>query len=106
MVFFATKRYIHVVQEGTKEYLFDVPVRFIIRACKSVRARVNEDRVEDKNIAIDLPSILLGRRGNLNYDDMNKIQERGFDVNDDNLPNPENVPEPNPIDIKAPPVLN
>ena len=46
-----------------------------------------------------------GRRGNLNDDDMNKLREQWFDVNDINLPNPENVPEPTHVAINAPPVL-
>ena len=39
--FYAAKRYIHVVQEGAEEYLFDVPVPSMIRARQSVSARVN-----------------------------------------------------------------
>ena len=37
---------------------------------------------------------------------MNKLQEQGFDVNDNNLPNPYDVPDPAPIAINSPPVLN
>ena len=69
--FYAAKRYIHVVQEGAEEYLFDVPVLYTRRARKYVSAQVNEEQVEGDNIATDLPSILSGRRGNLNDDDMN-----------------------------------
>ena len=58
---------------------------------------VNKEQVEGKNIATDLPSILSGRRGKLNDDDMKKLREQGFDVDDDNLPNPENVSEPTPV---------
>ena len=86
--------------------MFDVPVPFMRRARQSVSARVNEEGVEGKNIATDLPSVSLVRRVNLNYDDMNKLQEKFFDVDDDNLPNQENVPEPTPVAIYAPPVLN
>ena len=71
-----------------------------------VHGRVNEERVEGKNIATYLPYILSGQSGNLNDDDMNKLQEQGFDVNDDNLLIPDNVLEPTPIAINAPPVLN
>ena len=71
--FYASKRYIHVVQEGAKDYLFDVPVPYVKSACQSISARVNKERVEGNNIATDMPSILLGQRGNLNDDDMNEI---------------------------------
>ena len=37
---------------------------------------------------------------------MKKIQVQGFDVDDDNLPNPGNLPEPTPVDFNAPPILN
>ena len=67
---------------------------------------MKEERTERKNIVIDQTSILSGRRLNLNNDDMNKLQEQGFDVDDDNLPNPENVPEPIPVAMNAPPNLN
>ena len=100
--FYAVKIYIHVVQEGAEEYLFGVPVTSMSRARQSVSARVNEERVEGGNIATGLPSIFSGRRGNLNDDDMNKIREPGFDVDDDNLPNPENVPEPIPMLLLMP----
>ena len=72
--FYAAKRCIHAIREGYEEYLFDVPVPSVRRACKSVSARVNEERVEGKNIATDLPSILSGRRGNLNDNDMNELR--------------------------------
>ena len=78
--FYAAKKYINVAQEGVKEYMFDVPVPSVRRSCQSVSARVYKERVEDKNITVDLPSISLGRRGNLNNDDMNKLQEQRFDV--------------------------
>ena len=70
-VFYAAKQYICVVQEGAKEYLFDVPVTSVRRARQSVSARVNEEKVEGENIATDLPSISSGLRVNLNDDDMN-----------------------------------
>ena len=41
--FYTAKRYIHMVQEGAKEYLFDVPVPSMRRDCQSVSARVNEE---------------------------------------------------------------
>ena len=69
--FYAVKRYIYLVQEGAEDYLFDFPVPYVRRARRSVSARVNEEQVEGKNIATDLPSIFLGQRGNLNNDDMN-----------------------------------
>ena len=72
--FYAAKRYIRVVQEGSEEYLFDVPVPSVRRARQYVSAQVNEERVEGDNIATDLPSISLGRRGNLNDDDMNELR--------------------------------
>ena len=53
-----------------------------------------------------LPSILSGQRGNLNDDDMNELREQGFDVDDEKLPNLENVPDPTPVAINAPPVFN
>ena len=62
-------------------------------------------RVEGYNIATDLPSIFLGRRGNLNDDDMKELQEQGFDVNDNSIPNTENVSEPTLVAINYPPVL-
>ena len=95
-----------MVQEGSKEYLFDVPVPYARRAFQYVSARVNEERVEGENIATDLPSILSGRIGNLKNDDMNKLKEQGFHVDDEKPPNPENVPEPTPVAINATPVLN
>ena len=76
------------------------------RGRQSISARVNKERVEGENITTDLPSILSGRRRNLNDDDMNELQEQGFDVDEKNLPNPENVPEPTLVDINSPPVLN
>ena len=39
--FYAAKRYIHVVQEGSEDYLFDVPVPSVRRAFQYVSARVN-----------------------------------------------------------------
>ena len=42
----------------------------------------------------------------MNDDDMNELREQGFDVDNDNLPNPENVPEPTNVAINTPPVLN
>ena len=54
--------------------MFDFPVPSVRRARQSVSAQVNKERVEGKNIATDLPSILLGRRGNLNNDDMNELR--------------------------------
>ena len=78
--FYAAKKNINVAQEGVKEYPFDVPVTSVICSRQSVSARVNKERVEDKNITVDLPSISLGQRGNLNDDDMNKLQEQRFDV--------------------------
>ena len=69
--FYAAKRYIHVVQEGSNKYLFDVPVPSVKHAHQYVSARVSKELVEGENIAKDLPSILSGRRGNLNNDDMN-----------------------------------
>ena len=71
--FYAAKRYIRVVQEGAEEYLFGVPFTSVRRAHQSVSAWVNEEQVERENIATDLPSILSGRRGNLNDDDMNVL---------------------------------
>ena len=71
--FYTTERYIHVVQEGAEEYLFDVTVPSVRCACQSISARVNEERVEGNNIVTYLPSILSGRRGNLNDDDMNVL---------------------------------
>ena len=53
--------------------MFDVPVSSVRYACQFVSSQVNEDRVEGENIATDLPSILSGRRGNLNDDDMNEL---------------------------------
>ena len=85
--FYAAKRYIHVVQEGANKYLFDVPVPSVKHARQYVSARVIKELVEGENIAKDLPSILSGRRGNLNNDDMNELREQIFDVDDDNLPN-------------------
>ena len=41
--FYAAKRYIHVLQEGDKEYLFDFP--FMRRALQSIIAQVNKERV-------------------------------------------------------------
>ena len=76
------------------------------RACQYVSARVNGEQLEGKNIATDMPSILSGQRGKLNDDDMNKLLEQGFDVDNDNLPNPENVTEPTPVAINAPHVWN
>ena len=55
--FYAAKRYIHVVQEGAEEYLFDAPVPSVRRAFQCVSARVNKEPVEGENIATDLPSI-------------------------------------------------
>ena len=95
-----------MVQKGAEEYLFDVPVTSVRHARQYDSSQVNEERVEGENIATDLPSILSGQRGNLNNDDMNELQEQGFDVNDDNLKNPENVPDSTPVAINAPPVLN
>ena len=95
-----------MVQEGANAYLFGVPVTYVRHTCKSVSARVNEERLEGDNIATYLPSILLGQRGNLNDYDMNELQEQGFDVEDDNLTNPENVPDQTPVVINAPPFLN
>ena len=54
----------------------------------------------------DLPSIFPGQRGNLNNDDINKLQEQGFDADDEKLPNQYNVPEPTPVAINVPPVFN
>ena len=71
--FYAEKRYIHLVQGGDKEYLFDVSVTSVRHDCQSIIAQVNKERVEGENIAKDLPSIFSGRRGNLNDDDMNKL---------------------------------
>ena len=71
--FYAAKQYIHVVQGGDEEYLFDVPVPSVRRVRQYVSARVNKERVEGENIATDLPSILSGQRVNLNNDDMNKL---------------------------------
>ena len=104
--FYAAKQYIRVVQEGSEEYLFYVPVTSVIRARQSVSARVNKERVEGENIATDMPSILSGQRGNFNDDDMNELQEQDFYVDDDKLPNPENVLETTPVAINAPHVLN
>ena len=42
----------------------------------------------------------------MNDDDMHELQEQGFDVDDENLPNLENVPEPIPVAINAPPFMN
>ena len=56
--FYAAKWYIHAMQKWSKEYLFDVPVPYARRAFQYVSARVNEEQVEGKNIATDLPSIL------------------------------------------------
>ena len=93
------------MQEGDEEYLYDVPVTSVRHARQYVSARVNKEWVEDENIAIYLPSILLGSRGNLNDDDKKKLQEQGFDVDDDNLPNQENVPDSTPVVINATTVL-
>ena len=71
--FYAAKQYIHVIQEGADENLFDVPVPYVRHPRQSVSARVNEERVEGGNIATDMPSILSGRRGKLNNDDMNEL---------------------------------
>ena len=106
MVFFPTKIYIHVVQEGTKEYLFDVHVTYMRCAHQSISKRMNKEWVEGENSVTDLPSILPGQRGNLNNDDINKLQEQGFDADDDKLPNQYNVPEPTPVAINVPPVFN
>ena len=77
-----------MVQEGAEEYLFDAPVPSVRRSSKSVSVRVNEGRVEGENIAIDLPYIFSGQRGNLNDDDMNELREQGFHIENVNLPNP------------------
>ena len=63
-----------MVQEGAEEYLFDVPVTSVRCTRQSISAQVNEDGVEGENITIDLPSILSGRRGNLNDDDMHELR--------------------------------
>ena len=72
--FYAAKQYIHVVQKGSEEHLFDVSVPSMRRACRSFSSRVNRGRLEGDNIATDLPSVSLGRRGNLNDDDMKKLR--------------------------------
>ena len=56
--FYAAKQYIHVVQKGSEEHLFDVSVPSMRRACRSFSSRVNRGRLEGDNIATDLPSIL------------------------------------------------
>ena len=60
-----------MVQEGAKKYLFDVPVPSVKHSHQYVSARVSKELVEGENIAKDMPSILSGRRENLNNDDMN-----------------------------------
>ena len=95
-----------MVQVGAEEYLFDLTIPYVRRVCQYVSAQVNKERVEGENIATDLPSILSGQRGNLNNDDMNKLREQGFDVDDGKLTNPGNIPEPTLVAINAPPVLN
>ena len=104
--FYAVKQYIRMVKEGAKEYLFGSPVTSVECTRQYVSARVNEERVEGENIATDLPFIFSGLRGNLNDDNMKELQEQGFDVDDDNLPNPQNVPESTPVAINSPPVCN
>ena len=104
--FYAAKKYIHLVQEGSEEYLFDVPVPSVRRARKYVIAQVNKEQVEGKNIATYLLSIFSGQRGNLNDDDMNKLREQVLYVNTDNFSNPENVPETTPVANNDLPVLN
>ena len=42
----------------------------------------------------------------MNDDDMNELQEQSFDVDNENLPNPQNVTEPTLVAINAPHVLN
>ena len=42
----------------------------------------------------------------MNDDDMNELRNQGFDADNENLPNPENVPEPTPVAINDPPVFN
>ena len=41
--FYAAKRYIHAIQEGAEEYLFDVPVPSVRRACQYVSVQVKEE---------------------------------------------------------------
>ena len=104
--FYAAKQYTHEVQEGYEEYLFDIPVPSVRCARQSVSAPVNKEQVEGENIGTDLPSILSGQRGNLNDDYMKRLLEEGFDVDNDNLPNLENVSNLTPVAINAHPVFN
>ena len=43
--FYAAKRYIHVVQEGAEEYLFDVSVSSVRLARKYFSVRVSKERL-------------------------------------------------------------
>ena len=93
---YAEKRYVHVMQEGAKEFLFNVPAPSVMCACQGVSVLSNYKRVWGKNIATDIPIISSDQRISLNNDDMNKLWHQGFDVDDDTLPNLEKYTESKP----------
>ena len=92
--FYATKKYIHVTQEGTEESLFFLAEAPIPAAGKGGICALSVDRKDhtDGAEANDAPNLLSGCTSNLRSEDMAEICHQWIAIDDDNNPEMENVP--------------
>ena len=92
--FYATKRYIHVTQEGEEDSLF-VLVESVIPAVSAGAIgpltfdQTNRADGAEANYA---PILLSGRTSNIRSEDMVDLRRQGISINDVNDPEPEHVP--------------
>jgi hypothetical protein len=83
---YAIKRWVSVSQEGPAgQYFFDEPL------VEGVETVVEQD--EEEGVEIPREINLVGLRNNASAEDMALLRAEGFDIDDDNEPAPENIPD-------------
>ena len=83
-----------VVEEGDPEKLFDSPAAPTLAPNENVPP-LNSNENEERGDAIPAAVFNLGQGTAPSNEDIAYVRGLGFDVDDDNMPAPENIPEPN-----------
>ena len=92
--FYATKRYIHVTQEGEEDSLFVLVEAAIPAVSAGAIGPLTFDQTNraDSAEANDAPILLSGRTSNLRSEDMVELHCQEISIYNDNDPAPENIP--------------
>ena len=90
--FYASKRYIHVTQEGEEDSLLAEDVIPTVRARSIDSLEFYQTNRADGEEANDALVLLSGRTSNLRSEDMVGLLRQGIAIDDDNDTAPENVP--------------